>query len=91
MTKLVAPLGVYMVRGNHDQLIDGLELVRQFQAAGLNLLINECIALEHAGCCIQIVGIDFHRRLAELEQMVALASRSSTGEFQFRFNRVIFS
>lgn len=79
MTQLAAPLGVYLVPGNHDQLEDGAELVRRFRSAGLNMLVNEAVALAHHGCRIHIAGIDFHHRASELDRLVGRATSHLAG------------
>ncbi|MCE9591774.1 MAG: metallophosphoesterase [Planctomycetes bacterium] len=59
MHKLSAPLGVYMVPGNHDYLVDPHGFVDRFRAAGLRLMLNEAEIVEHAGCRMCIAGVDF--------------------------------
>ncbi len=67
LRRLRAPLGVYMVPGNHDYLMDGPCLVRRFREAGLDLLINEHRVVTHRGARLVVGGIDYAhhaRRLA---------------------------
>ncbi len=56
---LAAPLGVHMVMGNHDYLDDGPALISRFREAGLGLLMNESVHLEHNGARLHVSGIDF--------------------------------
>jgi predicted MPP superfamily phosphohydrolase len=63
MRQLEAPLGVYLVPGNHDYLHDATAFVRRMRDAGLTLLVNESRRIERGGASLQIAGIDYaHRR-----------------------------
>jgi predicted MPP superfamily phosphohydrolase len=62
--RLHAPLGVFLVPGNHDYLEDGPELLRRLRQAGLRVLVNETVDLQHHGAKVRVAGIDYapHRR-----------------------------
>lgn len=70
LTQLSAPLGVYMVPGNHDYLDDGQKLIRSFRDAGLKMLMNEHVHLEHNGKKIAVAGIDYAHKPTTLARMV---------------------
>ncbi len=70
LQKLSAPLGVHMVMGNHDYLDDGPGLIRRFREAGLGLLLNESVHLEHQGARLHVSGIDFAHHHAKLGAFV---------------------
>lgn len=70
MKALKAPLGVHLVLGNHDYLHDGDKLIRSFRKAGLGLLLNDRITVEHAGCKIAIAGIDWAKSRTALARLV---------------------
>ncbi len=71
--RLQAPLGVFMVPGNHDYLMDGQRLVRRFHAAGLDLLINEHRVIEHGGARLVVGGIDYSHRARHLARFTRRA------------------
>lgn len=71
--QLEAPLGVWLVLGNHDHLVNGAELVRRFQEAGLRVLMGEHVVQGRDGASLVIGGIDFAHRMRELEQSVSRA------------------
>ncbi len=70
-----APLGVWLVPGNHDYLDDGPQLIQRLRAAGLNLLLNESVRLAHQGRSIVISGIDYAPSDALLAKLVHHALR----------------
>lgn len=59
LKKLEAPLGVYLVPGNHDYLENGPKLVRAFRNAKLNLLMNKSVTIEHRDAKITVAGVDY--------------------------------
>jgi uncharacterized protein len=71
--RLRAPLGVYMVPGNHDYLTDGPRLVRRFRAAGLDLLINEHRVIAHRGARLVVGGIDYSHHTHRLARFTRRA------------------
>lgn len=74
--QMEAPLGVWLVMGNHDHLHDGSEVIRRCRAAGLSMLVNESVQVMHRGSRITIGGIDWAKRDHELARYV----QSSFGE-----------
>lgn len=78
MRRLEAPLGVYMVVGNHDYLDNGHDLIHRFKDAGLKLLLNQHDAIEHRGCRINISGIDYAHHPRKLAHLVHRTLRGST-------------
>ncbi|QNN24530.1 metallophosphoesterase [Planctomycetales bacterium ZRK34] len=67
MKQLAAPLGVYFVLGNHDFLDNGQQVADAFLKAGLNLLLNNTVDLEHYEKRITVGGInwaDKHTQIA---------------------------
>lgn len=77
LQRLSAPLGVYMVPGNHDYLMDGPHLVRRFREAGLDLLINEHRVVPHRDARLVVGGIDYAhhtRRLARFTRQAFQAA-----------------
>jgi predicted MPP superfamily phosphohydrolase len=70
LVKLEAPLGVYLVPGNHDYLADGPELIRRFRDANLKLMLNESVKVRRDGQEISIAGIDYDDRPSKLARMV---------------------
>lgn len=79
LQKLSAPLGVWMVPGNHDYLEDGPALVKRFRQAGLNLLLNETRMLDHEGNRIALGGIDWCQGVAEMESAVRTTATAMNG------------
>ncbi|MCC7145298.1 MAG: metallophosphoesterase [Phycisphaeraceae bacterium] len=71
LSKLSAPLGVWMVTGNHDYLVDGPRLIAQFRQAGLSLLVNESRLLHHRGQPLVIAGIDYSACSTQTKRSVA--------------------
>lgn len=80
LSKLEAPLGVYMVPGNHDYLTDGPELVRRFRGARLKLMLNESIKLERNGETIAVAGIDYADKPHRLARMVHRTVRAARAD-----------
>ncbi len=77
MTRLQAPLGVYFVPGNHDYLDDGPRLIAAFRNAGLRMLMNESVTLEHRERRIVISGIDYPHKKSEMKSFVRAAMREA--------------
>lgn len=81
LARLEAPLGVYMVPGNHDYLSDGPEFVRRFRGAKLKLMLNEAVNVARDGKTISVAGIDYADKPHQLARMVhrtIRVTRSST-------------
>ncbi len=66
LQQLRAPLGVWLVPGNHDYLDDGPELIRRFQKAGLNLLLNRAESIKARGAPVLVAGVDFPHKKKQL-------------------------
>lgn len=70
LRRLQAPLGVYLVPGNHDYLDDAQRFLHGFRAAGLNLMVNQTTTVEREGCRLRIAGVDFAHEKAKLSKLV---------------------
>lgn len=77
MRQLAAPLGVYFVPGNHDYLEDGQKLIDRFKDAGLRMLMNESVAIEHRGARLIVAGIDYPHQARQMKRLVLRALRSA--------------
>lgn len=53
---LTAPLGVYAVPGNHDVYAGWSDVRRRTERIGIRVLVNEAVALEHAGARFWLAG-----------------------------------
>jgi len=76
--KLKAPLGVYLVPGNHDYLDNPHEFVSRIRRSGLRLMVDESDVISHAGCRIAITGLDYRhgkRRIASAVHRILRAAR----------------
>jgi predicted MPP superfamily phosphohydrolase len=71
MARLEAPLGAWFVLGNHDYLDNPTQLKHAFYEAGLNLLLNESVRIEHKDRLIALGGIDWTSQPAALRKFVA--------------------
>jgi len=80
MKRLEAPLGSYFVLGNHDYLDNANEVKRAFRDAGLNLLLNTCIRVDHHGRRIAIGGVDWADKPGQLTRYVRSACRHMNGD-----------
>jgi hypothetical protein len=80
LRQLHAPLGVYLVLGNHDHLDNAHKLVAAFRDAKLNLLMNERVNVPVNGHDLTVAGIDWSPRRSVLGQSVreALNSKAMT-------------
>lgn len=59
LSRLHAPLGVFGVLGNHDHFTgDARRLVRELEAAGIEMLQNRSVVIERAGARLALAGID---------------------------------
>ena len=54
---LHAPLGVYSVLGNHDWACDGMGMTEALENAGIRVLENENLVLNHRGVTFQLVAL----------------------------------
>ncbi len=57
LAELSAPLGVYAVLGNHDWWFDGPRVRAVLEKAGITVLDNEMMFLDHRGDAVQLAGI----------------------------------
>ena len=63
LRRLVSPLGVYAVLGNHDHGDSKAPFVqptdpRLLEECGIRLLTNEAVAVPYGDACIEIAGVD---------------------------------
>ena len=63
LRRLVSPLGVYAVLGNHDHGDSKAPFVqptdpRLLEECGIRLLTNEVVAVPYGAACIEIAGVD---------------------------------
>ena len=58
LVRLRAPLGVFLILGNHDHWTDARVVTRILRDAGLNLLINEGRLIESNGGAFWLAGVD---------------------------------
>jgi predicted MPP superfamily phosphohydrolase len=56
-SRLSAPQGVYAVLGNHDWWFDGERVRGALQGAGVHVLENDRVAVEHGGRRVWIAGL----------------------------------
>ena len=70
--ELHAPLGVFAVLGNHDWYHYGERVPRALRAAGIEVLENDAVAVEHHGEVLWVAGLaDMRER--DADATVALA------------------
>lgn len=77
LASLEAELGVHIVLGNHDHLMDGDVVADHLRQAGLRLMVNQHTRLEFRGKPILLLGIDYAQRRCELRHNIALACRKA--------------
>lgn len=84
LRRLHAPLGVYLVPGNHDYLEDRSRFIAavRAEAPGLSLLVNERRRLNVAGCTIEIAGVDFPESIDDLAGCVREACSAEPCDFR---------
>jgi predicted MPP superfamily phosphohydrolase len=71
--ELSAPLGVVAVLGNHDWWNDGPRVQRALTSAGIHVLDNQVLPIEHAGSRFYVVGIaDLLTRPVDVPRTLAL-------------------
>jgi predicted MPP superfamily phosphohydrolase len=70
---LHARLGVFAVLGNHDWYHYGERVPRALRAAGIEVLENDAVALEHRGAVLWIAGLaDLRERDPDVEVALAM-------------------
>lgn len=68
LKNLRAPLGVYAVLGNHDCWYDCERVARALRGAGVNVLENEAVRIEHGGRAFWLAGVaDLWTRTPDIE------------------------
>ena len=68
LKNLRAPLGVYAVLGNHDWWFDGGRVTRALEGAGLVVLENGAVRVEHGGRGFWLAGVaDLWTRKPDIE------------------------
>jgi len=61
LASIEAPLGVFFVLGNHDELHDPAGLMRHARAAGVTVLENQIVRIARNGEPLVVAGIDWAR------------------------------
>lgn len=69
-----APLGAYMVMGNHDYLDDGDQVRAMAQAAGVRVLDETVERFERDGEELRVAGIDWDRTVKALRERVNIVA-----------------
>lgn len=68
LKNLRAPLGVFAVLGNHDWWFDGARITRALEGAGLVVLENRAVRIEHGGRGLWLGGVaDLWTRRPDIE------------------------
>ncbi|MDG2030924.1 MAG: metallophosphoesterase family protein [Phycisphaerales bacterium] len=68
-----APLGHYLVLGNHDYLDDGEAVARAAREAGITVLLDEMITVQGEGeRPLRVGGVDWAKRLPDCTEKVQL-------------------
>lgn len=70
LAQINAPMGSAIVLGNHDELHCPIELARMAERAGLIVLRNEAIQINHNGERLVVGGIDWAPRARQLGRFV---------------------
>lgn len=92
LAQIEAPLGLYMIVGNHDLIDDGEAFVRYCRQRGLRLLVNEHRDLSIGGERITLAGLGWSRTehgTALRPGHVQLAERTLAGAPADRFTLVL--
>ena len=73
LAALQAPLGVFAVLGNHDWYHYGERVARALREAGLEVLENDAVAVEHEGEVLWVAGLaDMRERDADVSVALAM-------------------
>jgi uncharacterized protein len=73
LSALRAPLGVFAVLGNHDWYHYGERVPRALREAGIEVLENDAVAVEHRGEVLWIAGLaDMRERDADVTVALAM-------------------
>ena len=65
LAQLQAPLGIFMVLGNHDHLHAPRKVIAAARAVGITVLMNECIEVQRRGSALTVGGIDWSNRITD--------------------------
>jgi uncharacterized protein len=75
--RLHAPLGTFAVLGNHDWHHFGERVPRALRAAGIEVLENDAVAVEHRGAVVWVAGLaDMRERNADPTVALAMVPES---------------
>lgn len=75
LANVPAPLGHFLVLGNHDHLDEPDEVVRVAREAGITVLLDEAVSVETSrGRPLRVGGVDWAKRLPECSEKVELIS-----------------
>ena len=75
LVSVPAPLGHYLVLGNHDHLDDADAVVRAAREAGITVLLDESVSVAtDRGVPLRIGGIDWAKKLPECSEKVELVA-----------------
>jgi predicted MPP superfamily phosphohydrolase len=75
--RLHAPLGTFAVLGNHDWHHFGERVPRALRGAGIEVLENDAVAVEHRGAVVWIAGLaDMRERNADPTVALAMVPES---------------
>lgn len=69
-----APLGAFLVLGNHDHLDSDRAIARLARRAGLATLRDEAVALAARGATLRVAGVNWSRSLAACDRRVRHAA-----------------
>ena len=79
LAALEAPLGVFAVLGNHDWYHFGERVPRALREAGLEVLENDAVAVEHEGEVLWVAGLaDMRERDADVSVALAMVPPQQT-------------
>lgn len=79
MHACAAPLGAWLVLGNHDHLDDPRRLVRIAKAAGVRTLDDEVVTIGEGDAALRLGGVEWGRTIKDCSQRVGRAWRASGG------------
>jgi len=77
MAEIDAPIGSYLVLGNHDELEDGEAVARKASEAGLTVLRDDAVKVAHRGDHLVIAGVEWGKTLAQCRRHVNAACDES--------------
>ena len=72
MSAIPAPLGHFLVLGNHDHLDDPESVIGAARAAGITVLMDEVVEVSRpGGSSMRIGGVDWSKRLQDCTERIA--------------------